>query len=31
VRERLMEEVDGFLADTPRTDDITLLLIRRLG
>jgi len=31
VRRRLLERVDEFLAGAPRTDDITLLLIRRAG
>ncbi|HKQ56621.1 MAG TPA: SpoIIE family protein phosphatase [Candidatus Eisenbacteria bacterium] len=29
MRQRLMEDVDEFLAGSPRTDDITLVLIRR--
>ncbi len=31
LRRRLLERVDEFLAGEPRTDDITLLLIRRSG
>lgn len=31
VRSRLLERVDEFLAGEPRTDDITLVLIRRTG
>ena len=31
LRQRLLERVDEFLAGAPRTDDITLLLIRRTG
>jgi serine phosphatase RsbU (regulator of sigma subunit) len=31
LRRRLLERVDEFLAGEPRTDDITLVLIRRAG
>ncbi|MGH7731445.1 MAG: SpoIIE family protein phosphatase [Candidatus Eiseniibacteriota bacterium] len=31
LRRRLLERVDEFLAGSPRTDDITLMLIRRSG
>jgi hypothetical protein len=31
MRERLLARVDEFLAGGPRTDDITLVLIRRAG
>jgi serine phosphatase RsbU (regulator of sigma subunit) len=31
VRERLLTRVDEFLAGAPRTDDITLVLLRRTG
>jgi sigma-B regulation protein RsbU (phosphoserine phosphatase) len=31
MRERLLARVDEFLAGSPRTDDITLLLLRRTG
>ena len=31
VRDRLLARVDEFLAGAPRTDDITLVLIRRTG
>jgi serine phosphatase RsbU (regulator of sigma subunit) len=31
MRERLLTRVDEFLAGSPRTDDITLLLLRRSG
>jgi len=31
LRRRLLERVDEFLAGKPRTDDITLMLIRRSG
>jgi len=31
LRDRIMARVDEFLADAPRSDDITLLLLRREG